>query len=83
MEIGKNAADSVVVYCEVAKNVVEKTFNSDAEGFGETVDFIIFLLITLTLTGWLIVSLLSRGDEYQPIVDDHGEEELEDELEDE
>ena len=35
------------------------------------------ILITLILTGWLAVFLLSRGDQYQPIVEEESEDEVE------
>ena len=38
------------------------------------------ILITLILTGWLAVFLLSRGDQYQPNVEEESEEEVEGEL---
>ena len=90
---GEKVLNSVVEYSdpltksgkEAFKEAVDRgtAFYEEKRDNGAVSDLmrtISVILITLILTGWLAVFLLSRGDQYQPIVEEESEEEVEGEL---
>ena len=90
---GEKVFNSVVEYSgpltksgrEAFKEVVDRgaSFYEEKRDNGAVSDLmrtISVILITLILTGWLAVFLLSRGDQYQPNVEEESEEEVEGEL---
>ena len=87
---GEKVFNSVVEYSgpltesgrEAFKEAVDRgtAFYEEKRDYGavsELMMTISVILITLILTGWLAVFLLSRGDQYHPIVEEESEDEVE------